>query len=78
MRTITKVGLSCLLAASLAAPAMAHHSAAAYNTQQPMTITGTVTEYQFRNHRRSKSKSEQPRFWGRAVSQKTPSLSAKL
>jgi hypothetical protein len=38
-----------LLAASLAAPAIAHHSAAAFNTQQPMTITGTVTEYRFRN-----------------------------
>ena len=49
MRIITKVVLPCLLAASLTAPAMAHHSAAAYNTQQPMTITGTVTEYRFRN-----------------------------
>jgi uncharacterized protein DUF6152 len=49
MRIIIKVVLPSLLAASLAAPAMAHHSAAAYNTQQPMTITGTVTEYRFRN-----------------------------
>jgi hypothetical protein len=49
MRIITKVVLPCLVAASLAAPAMAHHSAAAFNTQQAMTITGTITEYRFRN-----------------------------
>jgi hypothetical protein len=49
MKTIIRVVLSCSLAAGLAAPAMAHHSAAAYNTQQNMTITGTVTEYRFRN-----------------------------
>jgi uncharacterized protein DUF6152 len=49
MKTITRIVLSCLLAVGLAAPALAHHSAAAYNTQQNMTITGTVTEYRFRN-----------------------------
>lgn len=49
MTTITRVVLSCTLAAVCAAPALAHHSAAAYDTRQNMTITGTVTEYRFRN-----------------------------
>jgi len=33
----------------LAAPALAHHSAAAYDTQKETKITGTVTEYRFKN-----------------------------
>src|SRR5262249_615789 len=33
----------------LAAPALAHHSAAAYDTQKESKITGTVTEYRFKN-----------------------------
>jgi len=49
MKTITRVVLSCSLAAGLAARALAHHSAAAYNTRENITITGTVTEYRFRN-----------------------------
>src|SRR5687767_12760631 len=31
------------------APAFAHHSAAAFNTQQTVTVTGTVTRYRFAN-----------------------------
>jgi hypothetical protein len=38
-----------LLALVVAAPALAHHSAAAFNTQQEVRITGTVTEYRFAN-----------------------------
>ena len=38
-----------LLALVVAAPALAHHSAAAFNTQQEVKITGTVTEYRFAN-----------------------------
>jgi hypothetical protein len=34
---------------ALAAPALAHHSAAAFNTQQTVTVTGTVTQYRFAN-----------------------------
>jgi hypothetical protein len=49
MKTMTRVVLFCSLAVALAAPALAHHSAAAYNTRENMTITGTVTEYRFRN-----------------------------
>src|SRR6266850_5236093 len=37
------------MSAARAAPAVAHHSAAAYNTQQEIKVTGTVTEYKFRN-----------------------------
>jgi hypothetical protein len=33
----------------MAAPALGHHSAAAFNTQEEITITGTVIEYNFRN-----------------------------
>src|SRR5215471_4451127 len=49
MKTITRVVLACSLAGGLTAPALAHHSAAAYNTQENITITGTITEYRFRN-----------------------------
>jgi hypothetical protein len=38
---------SALLAFS--APALAHHSAAAYDTQQEVKVTGIITEYKFRN-----------------------------
>src|SRR5262245_5685116 len=33
----------------LAVPALAHHSAAAYNTQQQVTVKGTIETYQFKN-----------------------------
>src|SRR5215467_5798262 len=35
--------------ALLAVPALAHHSAAAYDTQKEIKVTGTVTEYRFKN-----------------------------
>jgi hypothetical protein len=41
--------LACLMSVALAAPVLAHHSAAAYDTQQEIKVTGTVTEYTFRN-----------------------------
>ena len=34
---------------ALAAPAHAHHSAAAFDTKQEVKVTGTITEYSFRN-----------------------------
>ncbi len=49
MNTIGRFALACLLLVSLAAPAPAHHSAAAFNTQQEVKVTGTVAEYKFRN-----------------------------
>ena len=49
MNRITKVVLAFLMPVAIAAPALAHHSAAAFNTQQTITVTGTVTEYRFRN-----------------------------
>ena len=38
-----------LLAAAIAMPASAHHSSAAFNTNETVEMTGTVTEYSFRN-----------------------------
>ena len=49
MNRIAKFVLACSIPMSLAAPALAHHSAAAYNTQQEVKVTGTITEYRFRN-----------------------------
>ena len=39
----------CSMSIALAAPALAHHSAAAFNTQQEIKVTGSVTEYTFKN-----------------------------
>jgi hypothetical protein len=46
-----KIALSLAAGLLLGAPpqARAHHSAAAFNTQQEMKITGTVSSYQFKN-----------------------------
>src|SRR5215475_9157880 len=49
MNNIGKFILTCAVLVALAAPAFAHHSAAAFNTQQEVKITGTITEYKFRN-----------------------------
>src|SRR6266850_2800716 len=49
MHKIAQFGLACSMSAALAAPALAHHSAAAFDTQQEVRVTGTVTEYKFRN-----------------------------
>ncbi|MDC0598372.1 DUF6152 family protein [Gammaproteobacteria bacterium] len=49
---MTQFGKSILAASitlALAAPASAHHSAAAFNTQEETTATGTIIEYSFRN-----------------------------
>ena len=47
--TITKLVLTCSLSVAIVAPVFSHHSAAAYNTQQEVKLTGTVTEYRFKN-----------------------------
>jgi hypothetical protein len=49
MNTIARSGVACSLWLALAAPALAHHSAAAFDTQQEVKVTGTVTDYEFRN-----------------------------
>src|SRR3989442_15706809 len=49
MSKIAKAVLACSMSLAVAAPALAHHSAAAYDTQQEMKVTGTVSEYKFRN-----------------------------
>ena len=49
MNRIAKAVLACSMSLALALPALAHHSAAAFNTQQEVKVTGTVTQYRFRN-----------------------------
>jgi uncharacterized protein DUF6152 len=49
MKTTTKLGLACFVSIALAFPALAHHSAAAFDTQQEVKATGTVTQYSYRN-----------------------------
>jgi hypothetical protein len=49
MNPFTKTLVACLIAAALAAPALAHHSAAAYDTQKEVKISGTVVQYRFAN-----------------------------
>lgn len=41
--------LTVTIAAALFQPAYAHHSAAAFNTDLEVTVTGVVTQYSFRN-----------------------------
>ncbi len=49
MNKIATVVLACSMSLPVASPALAHHSAAAFNTQQEVKVTGTITEYKFRN-----------------------------
>ncbi len=49
MNTIATFVLACSLPVALAAPALAHHSAAAFDTQKEVTVTGSVTQYRFAN-----------------------------
>ena len=46
MKTIARFVLPCMVLA-LAAPALAHHSAAAYDTQKEVKVSGTVVQYRF-------------------------------
>ena len=48
MKTIVRLILSCATLA-VTAPAFAHHSAAAYDTQKQVKISGTVVQYRFAN-----------------------------
>jgi hypothetical protein len=49
MNRIVNSALACLISIALAVPALAHHSAAAYNTQQEIKVTGPITVYNFKN-----------------------------
>ena len=49
MCAITKSVLACSISLALAAPALAHHSAAAYDTQKQVKVTGTVLQYRYAN-----------------------------
>src|SRR5690606_13496085 len=49
MKVLIKTALACACATPAGTGALAHHSAAAFDTQVETTITGTVTEYSFRN-----------------------------
>jgi hypothetical protein len=49
---MNKIAIAVLTGSALlafSAPALAHHSAAAYDTQQEVKVTGTISEYKFRN-----------------------------
>jgi uncharacterized protein DUF6152 len=49
MNKVATFILACFILLALAAPALAHHSAAAFNTQQEIKVTGTIKEYRYRN-----------------------------
>ena len=50
MKTVTRLTLACSAALALGGvTAMAHHSAAAFDTQKEVTVNGTVKSYRFAN-----------------------------
>jgi hypothetical protein len=49
MNRVATSALACSLLLAPGAPALAHHSAAAFDTRQEVKVTGTVTDYRFRN-----------------------------
>src|SRR5687767_5517011 len=49
MNMMARFALAALVTLGLTAPALAHHSAAAFNTKETVTVTGTVTRYRFAN-----------------------------
>src|SRR5437773_11686171 len=49
MNEIGQIISGCFLVVALASPALAHHSAAAYDTQKEVRVTGTITQYRFGN-----------------------------
>jgi len=49
MNTILRFVSACSILLLLAVPVFAHHSAAAYDTQKDIKVTGTITEYRFKN-----------------------------
>jgi hypothetical protein len=50
MNNLTRLTLACSAALTLGGvTAMAHHSAAAFDTQKQVTVNGTVKSYRFAN-----------------------------
>ena len=49
MKRIAEVAMACSIALVLAVPVLAHHSAAAYDTQKEIKMTGPVKVYTFKN-----------------------------
>jgi len=49
MNRIAEVALACSLSIALVLPVLAHHSAAAYDTQKEIKMTGAVKVYTFKN-----------------------------
>lgn len=49
MKHMSRKFLTATLAAAIIHPVHAHHSAAAFNTDATVTVTGVVTQYSFRN-----------------------------
>ena len=47
MTNIAKIVLAGFVLVTLAALALAHHSAAAYDTQKEVRLSGTITQYRF-------------------------------
>ena len=49
MKNVATTILVCMVPVALAVPLTAHHSAAAFDTQKEVTVTGSVTQYRFAN-----------------------------
>ena len=49
MNIMSRFVLACSISLALAAPALAHHSAAAYDTQKEVKVSGTIVQYRFAN-----------------------------
>ena len=49
MRSMRKVLLSAVMAVALVAPAIAHHSPAAFDRTKKVTLVGTVKEFRWQN-----------------------------
>ena len=49
MKRIPKIALACMMSSALAVPALAHHSAAAFDSQKTVQVKGTVKVYSFKN-----------------------------
>lgn len=49
MKALSGLVLACVMTMALGASALAHHSAAAYDTQKEVKISGTVVQYRFAN-----------------------------
>ena len=49
MKRIAELAVVCSMSIAIAIPVLAHHSAAAYDTQKEIKLTGTVKVYTFKN-----------------------------